>query len=320
MLEAILERAVLYRKSLGCSDETEAIRIFYGPGETNHTELKHLAIDRYLNHFWITAWKAIPETVVKQVVNALKSNFTDLESVVFMDRSVVATVADSVLVSGSAPAGKFSVKEFGIPYLVQMTKIKHSGLFLDHAELRQWLLKTQNEKTVLNLFSYTGSLSVASGKAGAKKVTTLDLSKPTIEWAKENWNHAGLPLDHGDFIFGDVFEWLPKFKKRSEQFDTILCDPPSFSRSKNGVFSTNKDSSKLHELVFPLLKPGGVLVTSINSENYPESNFLKDIQKAAESCRVSIRVLKRIDLPETFPTGVDLKERYLKGFYLLREE
>lgn len=75
------------------------------------------------------------------------------------------------------------------------------------------------------------------------------------------------------FIYGDVFEWLPKFIKKNKQCGTILCDPPSFSRLlKNGVFSTNKDSQRLHELILPLLKVGGVLVTSINSENYTNNH------------------------------------------------
>ena len=162
-------------------------------------------------------------------------------------------------------------------------------------------------------------MSVAAGFAGADKVTTLDLSKPTIEWAKENWANAKLPAERADFIYGDVFEWLPKFKKRSEQFDTILCDPPSFSRSKNGVFSTNKDSGRLHEQIFPILKSGGVLVTSINSENYSERNFLKDIEAAALKSSAKIRVIGTVDLPETFPTEPELGMRYLKGFYLLKE-
>jgi 23S rRNA G2069 N7-methylase RlmK/C1962 C5-methylase RlmI len=66
------------------------------------------------------------------------------------------------------------------------------------------------------------------------------------------------------------------------------------------------------------LKKGGVLVTSINSENYSERNFLKDIEAAAQSTRSELRVLSRIDLPPTFPTGFEPGERYLKGFFLYK--
>ena len=319
MFKAELTRAVTFRNSLACFENTETLRIFYGPGESNHPEFKNIAIDQFQNHFWITTWKTVARATLDSVVAALRAEFSATVSIAWMDRSEVASEAESILLFGAAPAGKFVVQEFGVPYLIQMEATKHPGLFLDHAPLRQWLLKTQATKTVLNLFSYTGSLSVAAAKGGASRVTTLDLSKATIEWAKENWKAADLADDAGDFIYGDVFEWLPKFVKRGDQFDTILCDPPSFSRSKNGVFSTNKDSGKLHELIFPLLKSGGVLVTSINSENYSERNFLKDIESAAIATKCQIRVLSRVDLPESFPTGMDLQERYLKGFYILKQ-
>jgi 23S rRNA G2069 N7-methylase RlmK/C1962 C5-methylase RlmI len=72
-------------------------------------------------------------------------------------------------------------------------------------------------------------------------------------------------------------------------------------------------------LILPLLAKGGVLVTSINSENYLESSFLRDIHQASEKTGALLQVLKRIDLPESFATSTqDLGERYLKGFHLIR--
>jgi 23S rRNA (cytosine1962-C5)-methyltransferase len=319
MLELNLLSAFRLRESLALHQETEALRVFYGPGESSDPELSKIAIDLFLDHAWITQWKKLREGTLNLVIETLVQHYGEaLQTVVLMDRSEVASEADVKCVSGGVRTGRFTVKEFGIPYLVQMEHTKHPGLFLDHAPLRRWLLRTQKDKRVLNLFSYTGSLSVAAAKGGATAVTTLDLSKPTIEWAKENWSNAGLNPEHGDFIFGDVFEWLLKMRKRQAEFDTILCDPPSFSRSKNGVFSTNKDSGRLHSEILPLLAKGGVLVTSINSENYSERNFLKDIESAAEKARCTLKVLGRVDLPESFPTTLDLSERYLKGFYLQR--
>jgi 23S rRNA (cytosine1962-C5)-methyltransferase len=233
-----------------------------------------------------------------------------------MDRSSIASEAEVTPLFGNPAKGRFQVEEFGIPYLVQMESTKHPGLFLDHAPLRRWLKESQRGKSVLNLFAYTGSLSVAAGVGGAKRVTTLDLSKPTIEWAKENWLQAKLPEGSGDFIYGDVFEWLPKLKKRGARFDTVLCDPPSFSRSKNGTFSTLKDSGKLHAALLPLLNEGGILVTSINSESHSERNFLRDIEGAATETGCELQLIGRVDLPATFPTSPDLGARYLKGFYL----
>ncbi len=319
MLLEILSTAVKLRCTLHAFDSTEALRIFYGPGETEHPELRQIAIDQFRDHFWITQWKPISPATLKVIEDFLKSEFTGkIQSIVLMDRSEIASDADVVPIFGTPNPSRFTVLENGIPYRVQMSATRHPGLFLDHAPLRAWLKGTQKNASVLNLFAYTGSLSVAAGVSGAKKVTTIDLSKSTIDWARENWIHAGLPEDRADFIYGDVFEWLPKLEKRGFCYDTILCDPPSFSRSKNGTFSTQKDLSRLHAAILPLLNFGGVLVTSINSENHSERNFLKDIEAASLKTNCSLTVLSRIDLPPTFPTGMNLQERYLKGFYLLK--
>jgi 23S rRNA (cytosine1962-C5)-methyltransferase len=319
-----LRIALEYRRSIHAFRDTEVLRIFHGPGESAHPSLKEIAIDRFRDHFWITAWKKPPTALLSVIVEFIRSEFKDssgnnaVKAIVLMDRSEVASTADVATIHGSPLPGRFAVAEWGVPYLVQMTATKHPGMFLDHAPLRKWLLETQSRKSVLNLFAYTGSLSLAAAKGGADHVTTLDLSKATMDWAKESWLNAGLAPDAGSFIHGDVFDWLPKWRKRDLQFDTILCDPPSFSRSKNGTFSTKKDTARLHEGILPLLKPGGILITSINSENVPERQFLGEIEAAARRCHCSLRLLSRVDLPPTFPTGMDLNARYLKGFFLLK--
>ncbi len=321
MIHSHLKFAIEWRRKLNLFEQTEALRVFYGPGESTHPELKQIAIDLFKDHLWITTWKSVSESFLLEVAKILPVILNlKIEAIVVMDRSTVESSATVRTLLGSARIGRYSVNEFGIQYLVQMENTKHPGLFLDHAPLRQWLKTTQKNCSVLNLFAYTGSLSVAAGVGGAEKVVTLDLSKPTIEWAKENWANQKLAPEKADFIFGDALEWLPKMKKRGDQFDTILCDPPSFSRSKNGTFSTNKDSGTLHEHIFPLLKKGGILVTSINSENYSEGKFMKDIEAAAQKTGTQFRTLRTIDLPESFPTSPDLQERYLKGFYLIKNQ
>ena len=309
-----LKTAYEWRQKLGLLQNTETLRIFYDPAT--------IAIDLFQEHAWITQWGNLRAHILPDTIAFLKELSPwgkKIQSIVLMDRSQVASEKEVHTLWGTPPTSRFSVTENKVPYLIQLDHGKHPGLFLDHAPLREYLTTTQAKKRVLNLFSYTGSLSVAAGVAGAEHVTTLDLSKSTIEWAEANWANAKLDSAHARFIYGDVFEWLPKFIKKNEQYDTILCDPPSFSRSKNGVFSTNKDSQRLHELILPLLKVNGVLVTSINSENYPEQAFLRDIHDASEKTGASLQVLKRIDLPESFATSTrDLGERYLKGFYLIR--
>lgn len=168
------------------------------------------------------------------------------------------------------------------------------------------------------LFLY-GEPVCSCWSGGAAHVTSLDLAKPALQWAEENWKLNQLDASRARWIAGDVFEWLPRFKREGQKFDCVILDPPSFSRGKKGNFSTSKDLARLHELAMDLLAPQGVLVTSINSAQVPVSKYQADVLAAARNQRMSFEVLSRIDLPETFPTvfGSD-EDRYLKGWILRR--
>src|SRR6478609_4052570 len=181
----------------------------------------------------------------------------------------------------------------------------------------------QNSKglRVLNTFAYTGSLSVAAGIGGAAHVTTLDLSKATMRWAEANGELNGLQGDRARWIAGDVFEWLPRLGKEIKQgkislYDMVIMDPPSFSRSEKGAFSTAKDLPQLHALALDIITPGGLLITSINSAKISWEQFEKDILHAAKQCGRQLQVLKRLEQPETFPNWLheQASERYLKGY------
>ena len=170
--------------------------------------------------------------------------------------------------------------------------------------------------TVLNCFAYTGSLSVAAGAGGAKSVTTLDLSKPVVRWAEENWKLNELPAERARFVAGDVFERLPRFARQGERFGCVILDPPSFSRGNKGSFSTARDLPRLHRLALDCLEEGGVLVSSINSANVSRAKYEADVRQAARDSGAELEVLGRIQLAEPFrgPRGVG--EDYLKGWIL----
>lgn len=311
-----LEEAWQKRIELGLEKESQAYRIFHGVGDVaadGADELASVSIDRFGDHYWITEWEAVSESTRNKVKEFLISK--DAKSAVILFRPRKGEADFPQVLFGEPPTGKFPVIENGMKFLIQFHETRHPGLFLDHTPLRVWLKNNSNGLSVLNTFSYTGSLSVAAGMGGASKVTTLDLSSHYIEWAKENWFENNLAKVSADFIFGDVFEWLPKFHKRGSRFDMIIVDPPSSSRGKKGHFSTKQNLVGLHCLVIPLLSKNGILVTSINSANISWDKFEADIVNAAKSVHASIKIIKKLELSKSFPVHFP-EESYLKGFIL----
>jgi len=66
-----------------------------------------------------------------------------------------------------------------------------------------------NNKRVLNLFCYTGSFSVYAASGNAASVTSVDLSKTYLEWAKDNFVINRFKDDKKFyFIHADVTQYL----------------------------------------------------------------------------------------------------------------
>lgn len=294
----------------------QALRVFHGRGEAAEceSELGAVAIDLFGREFWVTAWEETPE-VLRVIAEFLSEK--GAASAVVIQRPKGSLPAEPQVLFGEPSSQGQAVAEGSARFWVRMQGSRHPGLFLDHAPLRAWLVARSRGWKVLNTFAYTGSLSVAAGVGGAESVTTLDLSKPSIEWASENWKLNGLASEKARLIAGDVFEWLPRLKKEGKRFDCVISDPPSFSRGKKGNFSTSKDLPRLHGLLMDLLEPEGILVTSINSADVSWKQLETDVLSAARERKLGFEVLAKIDLPETFPTRLGIeKDRYLKGWIL----
>jgi 23S rRNA G2069 N7-methylase RlmK/C1962 C5-methylase RlmI len=320
------ERAWSWREKEGVLAELDSIRVFHGPGEGSGA-FSRIAIDRFKSeegesHFWITEWAEGKSAALSQANLSMLRKFLESKkaaSAVALLRPSSGLPSEPTTILGEPPEEAFTAREGArdsFRFLIRLRGVRHPGLFLDHRPLRLWLRKQMKGLRVLNTFSYTGSLSIAAGAGGAAEVTTLDLSKATIDWARENWKLNGFDEDRARFIYGDYFDWLPRLKKEGKKYDCVVLDPPSFSRGKSGTFSTAKDLVKLHRLAFDVIEPGGYLVTSINSANVSIDKFAKDVFAAAPKGRM-METVRDIELPETFPTreGRD-EDRYLKGWIL----
>jgi 23S rRNA (cytosine1962-C5)-methyltransferase len=138
------------------------------------------------------------------------------------------------------------VPEGGLNFIINLTDYLDTGLFLDHRITRGMVREDAKDLKVLNLFCYTGSFSVYAAHGGARSVTSVDLSKTYINWAKRNMQYNKLYKDERhEFIHGDVMEWLDYMP--ADTFDLVICDPPTFSNSKRmeDNFDVQRDHVKL---------------------------------------------------------------------------
>jgi 23S rRNA (cytosine1962-C5)-methyltransferase len=177
----------------------------------------------------------------------------------------------------------FSVNEPPFRFLINLERYLDTGLFLDHRPLRQFLFTHSKGKRVLNLFCYTGSISVAAAMGGGT-VTSIDMSNTYLQWAYENFLLNKIDPKQHVFYQADVLKELNVRKEKKELFDIIVLDPPSFSNSKR--MEEDLDVERDHPILIrdcmALLAPGGTLYFSTNKRKFELHSIISDHYKVKE--------------------------------------
>lgn len=176
-----------------------------------------------------------------------------------------------------AQSFKLDIQEGPLKFEVNLSDYVDTGLFLDHRPLRQLLIDQSKDKNILNLFCYTGSLSVSAAYGGAKKVTSVDLSNTYLEWAQRNFLSNNLDISKNQFVKAEILTELPKlFTEKS--FDIIILDPPTFSNSKSmdSTFDVQKDHSYLIHQCMKLLANDGYLYFSNNKRDFKIDSIITE--------------------------------------------
>jgi 23S rRNA G2069 N7-methylase RlmK/C1962 C5-methylase RlmI len=129
-------------------------------------------------------------------------------------------------------------------------------LYLDQRKLRELVGANAKGKSVLNLYGYTGSLSVYAAAGGARSTTTVDSSSSNLDWAAQNLKLNGLSSAQNRLVRSDVMEFLATSKER---YDVIIVDPPnrSINRTTGSEFAIQKDGLELLKQVVARMNAGG---------------------------------------------------------------
>jgi 23S rRNA (guanine2445-N2)-methyltransferase / 23S rRNA (guanine2069-N7)-methyltransferase len=159
------------------------------------------------------------------------------------------------------------VNEGDARLIVNLEKYLDTGLFLDHRPMRRYVNEIAHGKDVLNLFCYTGSVTVQAALGGARHTVSVDLSRTYINWARRNLELNGLDLYQNELVELDCITYLQKYR---DKFDLIFLDPPTFSNSKStdNVLDIQRDHALLIDLCMKRLNAGGLLIFSNNMRRF----------------------------------------------------
>jgi 23S rRNA (cytosine1962-C5)-methyltransferase len=131
-----------------------------------------------------------------------------------------------------SPAGRGELK-----FWAMTTPGRHLGVFPEVAAHWDWfsglIAQSKREINALNLFGYTGLATLAAAAAGAK-VTHVDASKKSVNWARENQALSGLEDKPIRWIVDDALKFVQREARRGVKYDGIILDPPKFGRGPKG--------------------------------------------------------------------------------------
>lgn len=265
----LLQQAADRRQSLP-DGETDAFRVFDGAGDG----LDGLEIDAFAGRWLVSTRDA---AIPGGMLDALR----DTGRTLYHKRLDPHQKESPAHLSGPPCAEPFVIRENGLLFEVSFSSGYSQGIFLDQRDNRRWLIDaTAPGTTLLNTFAYTGAFSVAAAVPGAI-TTTLDLSQPYLDWARRNLELNGIDPDGHYFCKGDTFHWLRRFAKQGRRFDTIVLDPPTFSRDKDGrVFRVEKDYGRLVALAERCLAADGTILACTNCRQLDVAGFRRQLSDA----------------------------------------
>jgi 23S rRNA (cytosine1962-C5)-methyltransferase len=230
--------------------------------------------------------------------------------------------AGADLVRGLPAPVEIEVGEDDLKFIVDVTSPLSTGLFQDLREGRRAVRQWAKGRRVLNLFSYTGAISVYARAGGATEVCAVDVAAKAHARARRNFAASGFDPETAEHIVGDTFKVLARFEERNRKFDLVALDPPSFASAaaRGGKpWSAMRDYSELITASLNCLSPGGLLVAASSTHKMSSSEFELALADGAHAAQTRLQIIDRRPLPPDFPVIPGFPEAsYLKFVVAVR--
>jgi 23S rRNA (cytosine1962-C5)-methyltransferase len=307
LLALRVERALAWRRQLGLPGPDHAYRLIHGAGDGlpgfTCDVLGRVAVVYVYGDGLLALGRQLAEAIV---------GFAQLDGAVVKRRARGG--AENITQDTVGKVEERSIAtEHGVPFEVHPLGGLNVGLFTDMREQRRGLGRFAAGKRVLNLFSYTGALSVTCARAGAETVTSVDTSEGVQAWARGNFGRSGLSPDDKRWRFetGDAVRYLARAIRDKERYDTVLIDPPTFSTARGAPWVLDRDYPKLIEQAATVIPPDGVLWLAANTHEL--GSLAKLAQKGLRAANRTGAIVEQGGLPPEYPTvAAQPQDRYLQ--------
>ncbi|HTJ47739.1 MAG TPA: class I SAM-dependent rRNA methyltransferase, partial [Kofleriaceae bacterium] len=303
---ARVRSAIELRRRFFDFDQQQSLRLINGEADG----LPAIAVERYNEYLVAQLFSAAIEPLVPAIYDALEKELAP--KAIYEQRRYKSLAGEAPqraaaeLVRGAAAPVELEVKEGDLTFWCDVTAPLSTGLFADLREGRNAVRHYAKGRRVLNLFSYTGAISVYAQAGGATEVVAVDVAAKAHARARKNFSASGFDPEKPEHIVGDAFKVMAKFEERKRLFDMVVIDPPAFASAaaRGGKpWSALRDYSELVAACLRVLAPGGLLVAASSTHKIGASEFELAVAEGAYEAGVELHVIDRRGLPPDFPTA-----------------
>lgn len=216
---------------------------------------------------------------------------------------------------GALP-GEIEVEIAGLQFRIDPLAGQKTGFYLDQVASYSAVARHAAGRRVLDCFSNSGPFALACAKAGAAQVVAVDSSESAIAAGRRNEARNGL-VDRVEWRVANVFDYLSGEEKRGTQWDLIVLDPPSFTKSKGGADGAMRGYKDLHVRALSMLRTGGRLATFTCSHHVGDAAFREMLGEATLDAKRAVRIVETYRQSPDHPVLLWMPEtEYLRGYLL----
>jgi len=279
--------------------------------------LPGVVIDRYGDYFVLQTLTLAIDLRKNLIIAAIVDLFRDATIIERNDSAVRKAEGLELrtgVLEGDAPSGPITVQLGGLKFDVDLLHGQKTGFYLDQAPNYSAVAHFAPERRVLDCFANQGAFALACAQAGATDVAAVEENSENVAAGKRNAERHGLKVR---WIEQDVFAFLRGAEKAEAEYDLIILDPPSFTKTKSGLRDALRGYRELHVRAFKLLSKNGLLATFSCSHHVSETAFAQTIAEALVDARRSARRLRRFEQAIDHPVLPTIPEtEYFKGVLL----
>ncbi|WP_214893261.1 class I SAM-dependent rRNA methyltransferase [Exiguobacterium sp. H66] len=293
----------------------DTFRVFNGSGDG----IGGLTIDCFDHHYLITFENEGIYSFKQEIVSALESliHFKSIYEKRAFQIDGQPVKGDDFL---AGERGDFPevLEENSLPLLYHLDTGMRTGLDINQRDLRAIVKQHATGRTVLNLFSDTGTLTAAALLGGALETTSVDFSTRSRNKTIEQLELHQLDPAAQTILVQDAFDYIDQADKKT-RFDFVIVHPPALVKTQARHFRAEVDLPALIQQTIHMTHRGGLLLITTDCQLFDQQRFMKMVEQAFKKLRQTYEIIWESSSLEDFPEHPSMKEAERKAVLVRRK-